>query len=81
MAMERVFKVAEEVYVGQYAARDEMHPTRVVTDTYVMDFRDEGYREENVGHNHYAYGLDLGPAQAQAKFEAYERRQAARAAR
>jgi hypothetical protein len=49
------FLITDSIVVAQYAARDEMHPTRVVLDTYVIE---DGI-ESHAGHDHFAYALTL----------------------
>lgn len=71
---EITFRVAAEVFVTQFGARDEMHPTRMVLTTYLADFRDGGRREEIVGTNGFGHGLDLTQATADSQFVAYEAR-------
>lgn len=76
---EIIFQIEPGLFVAEYAAQDEMHPSRTVNDTYVLDFRNGVHREESIGHNHYAYGLTLTREQAFARAAAYETRQGTQA--
>jgi len=61
----------DRIFVIETASRDQMHPSRTVNTTYVVDARVDPVREEFAGSNGFAHGLTLTRPTAEAKIRQY----------